>query len=87
MKWIGVNKGTKYNGGKEYLYYELYDVHTGVIFYKWDELDGSQSLDEYVSIKNELKELCLSTTDFDTPISYTRIVSFFRNNKLNELGI
>ena len=90
MKWFGINKGKKYNGVfpyKEYLCYELYDVYTGTIFFKWDIVDGSKSLDEYESIKDELKHICLSTTDYDTPISYNRIASLFRDKRLNELGI
>ena len=89
MKWFAVNKGVRYkpNGVEEYTYYELYDVYTGTIFFKFDSFDNIQVLDEYELVKYGLKEICLSTTDFDTPISYNRIISMFRDNKLKELGI
>ena len=67
----------------------LYDIHTGDIFFKLEvDVNNSythQSLEDYVSISNGLKELAL-TMEEDRPYSYSRYIKpLFRDNKINEI--
>ena len=68
--------------------YCLYDIRTGDIFFKL-ELDGEkysyQSLEDYESIGEELKELSLTMRE-DQPYSYDRYIKpLFRDKKLSEI--
>ena len=67
----------------------LYDIHTGDIFFKLEvDVNNSythQSLEDYVSISDGLKELAL-TMEEDRPYSYSRYIKpLFRDNKINEI--
>jgi len=68
----------------------LYDIHTGDIFFKLevDVINNNythQSLEDYVSISDGLKELAL-TMEVYQPYSYSRYITpLFRNNIINEI--
>ena len=70
--------------------YSLYDIRTGDIFFKLevDVINNNythQSLEDYVSISDGLKELAL-TMEEDQPYSYSKYITpLFRNNKINEI--
>jgi hypothetical protein len=70
--------------------YSLYDIRTGDIFFKLevDVINNNythQSLEDYVSISEGLKELALTMKE-DQPYSYSiYITPLFRDNKINEI--
>ena len=70
----------------------LYDIHTGDIFFKL-EVDVNnkncphfhQSLEDFESISDGLKELALTMKE-DQPYSYSKYITpLFRDNTLNEI--
>jgi len=93
MKWFSVQIVPVYpqQGCKDKYYrvLNLYDIHTGDIFFKLEvDVNNSythQSLEDYVSISDGLKELAL-TMEEDRPYSYSRYIKpLFRDNKINEI--
>lgn len=68
----------------------LYDIHTGDIFFKLevDVINNNythQSLEDYVSISDGLKELALTMKE-DQPYSYSKYITpLFRDKKLNDI--
>ena len=93
MKWFSVEinkvRITTTPNSNLPIVYSLYDIHTGDIFFKL-EVDvinnyTHQSLEDYVSISDGLKELAL-TMEEDRPYSYSRYIKpLFRDNKINEI--
>ena len=68
MKWFSVEIKIIHNKPDDaYRIFNLYDIHSGDIFFKL-EVDFNnkncpyfhQSLEDYVSISDQLKDLCLS---------------------------
>ena len=93
MKWFSVEIKVIHNKPDEaYRIFNLYDINSGDIFFKLEvDLNNKncphfhQSLEDYVSISDGLKELAL-TMEEDQPYSYSRYIKpLFRDNKINEI--
>lgn len=93
MKWFSVEIKIIHNKPDEaYRIFNLYDIHSGDIFFKL-EVDFNnkncpyfhQSLEDYVSISDQLKDLCLGMEE-DQPYSYSKYITpLFRDKKLNDI--
>ena len=94
MKWFSVEiskvRITTTPNSDLPIIYSLYDINSGDIFFKLevDVINNNythQSLEDYVSISDGLKELALTMKE-DQPYSYSRYITpLFRNNKINEI--
>ena len=94
MKWFSVEiskvRITTTPNSDLPIVYSLYDIQTGDIFFKLevDVINNNythQSLEDYVSISDGLKELTL-TMEEDQPYSYSKYITpLFRDNKINEI--
>jgi hypothetical protein len=94
MKWFSVEiskvRITTTPNSDLPIVYSLYDIHTGDIFFKLevDVINNNythQSLEDYVSISDGLKELALNMEVYQ-PYSYSRYITpLFRDSKINEI--
>jgi hypothetical protein len=96
MKWFSVEiskvRITTTPNSDLPIVYSLYDIRTGDIFFKL-EVDVNnkncthfhQSLEDFESISDGLKELALTMKE-DQPYSYSKYITpLFRDKKLNDI--
>ena len=90
MKWFSVQIVPVNHKQIDNYTLNLYDIHTGDIFFKLevDVINNNythQSLEDYVSISDGLKELALTMKE-DQPYSYSKYITpLFRDKKLNDI--
>ena len=97
MKFFSLQRDIKYNNdGSKYREFNLYNVRTGTIFCclkMYSDIDMSriyeiETLDFFTEIKDELYTLIMRDLFEEEQYSYDKwILPFFRNIKLEELGI
>ena len=94
MKWFSVEiskvRITTTPNSDLPIVYSLYDIRTGDIFFKLevDVINNNythQSLENFESISDGLKELALTMKE-DQPYSYSKYITpLFRDSKINEI--
>jgi hypothetical protein len=90
MKWFSVQIVPVNHKQIDNYTLNLYDIHTGDIFFKLevDVINNNythQSLENFESISDGLKELALTMKE-DQPYSYSKYITpLFRDKKLNDI--